>query len=244
MEKTGLLKELHHRVRNNLQLIVSIINMQLRDSGGEAQHAALVDLQARVMSIGAVHRAMFEAEDLGAVDAAELIGEIAAALGTAQGAGLRINATMDTLSISAEAALPVALIAAEAMLGAIAHPADRLDDPAAPSGDLQIRLRRLPGPGPADAFRLEIDAPWPEGRPSSRKALGARLMQALATQLTGDLTIEEDETGRRITLHVSHPAAPGAGLDYAPDSGPNAAPDSGPDSAPAPIPDMRTPPPE
>lgn len=217
-EKTELLMELHHRVRNNLQLIVSMINMQLRDIGGDAQRAALTDLQARVMGIASVHRALFEAEDLGAVDAAALIGEIAASL--VEGSGLDVDAELTPLTIAPDAALPIALIAAEAMLGAVRRPGDEGADgePAA----LTIRLSRAPGPDGPD-IALVVDAPAPAGRQPARKKLGARLMQALATQLTADFTIHDDARRRTVSLVIRNanpvgPADRGAPTPQKPES--------------------------
>src|SRR5690606_12464548 len=75
-EKTVLLKEVHHRVKNNLQLIASIINMQSRLLADPDAKSVLRSVQDRVASLATIYRNLYQAEHLDAVEAGRLIADI------------------------------------------------------------------------------------------------------------------------------------------------------------------------
>jgi len=72
-EKNVLIKEVHHRVKNNLQLISSIMNMQIRAARHDETKAVLSSLQDRVLSLATIHRDLYQSQNQGMVDARELI---------------------------------------------------------------------------------------------------------------------------------------------------------------------------
>ncbi|MFD2440547.1 histidine kinase dimerization/phosphoacceptor domain -containing protein [Paracoccus kondratievae] len=75
-EKTVLLKEVHHRVKNNLQLIASIINMQIRVIDHDDARRVLRSVQDRVASLATIYRNLYQAEHLDSVHADRLIKDI------------------------------------------------------------------------------------------------------------------------------------------------------------------------
>ncbi len=75
-EKDVLLKEVHHRVKNNLQLISSIMNMHLRKTTNPEIKQILSRLQDRVQSLATVHRRLYQTEDLGELDVTQLVRDL------------------------------------------------------------------------------------------------------------------------------------------------------------------------
>jgi len=68
-EKETLLREVNHRVKNNLQLITSLMSLQIRDAGGERERAGLERLQDRIQGLALVHQKIYESENTNAVHA-------------------------------------------------------------------------------------------------------------------------------------------------------------------------------
>ncbi|MCA0943277.1 sensor histidine kinase [Salipiger pacificus] len=195
-EKTILLKEVHHRVKNNLQLISSIMNMQIRQSRNDETRAILQRLQDRVRSLATIHRNLYQTEDLGHVNAGNLLKDLVGQMEQmSEVSGRRVNLTIaaDDIEAVPDQAVPLSLLTAEAMTNAMKY--------AGPGADgvtrVSIRLARLTR-GRAE---LEVinsarkDAPGEaaaQRAPGEIAGLGSKLMQAFATQLGG--TLEQDWT--------------------------------------------------
>lgn len=116
-DKTVLLKEVHHRVKNNLQLISSIINMKMRKLHSPEARRALKDLQLRVMSIASVHRSLYETEAKGQVRADKLVRYIVQMSydnGLEKSSGVQLDFYLEEVALYPDQALPLSLLAAEA----------------------------------------------------------------------------------------------------------------------------------
>jgi len=115
-EKTVLLKEVHHRVKNNLAVIVSLLSMKASAIEGVEAHAALEDSQRRVRSIALIHERLSGTDHLDRIDFAEYAGELLQELRSVYGgeAG-RIAIRLDTepIEIGIHRAVPCALILSE-----------------------------------------------------------------------------------------------------------------------------------
>ena len=123
-EKTVLLKEIHHRVKNNLQLIASVINLQLRQMADPAARGVLESVQQRVLGLASVHRALYAEDRLARVRADRVIEELLARL-TSVGAApdrapaLRLN--LAPLALEADQMVPLSLLLHEGMTNALKH---------------------------------------------------------------------------------------------------------------------------
>ncbi|WP_226629881.1 sensor histidine kinase [Alloyangia pacifica] len=198
-EKTILLKEVHHRVKNNLQLISSIMNMQIRQSHNDETRAILQRLQDRVRSLATIHRNLYQTEDLGHVNAGHLLKDLVGQMEQmSEVSGQRVNLTVaaDDIEAVPDQAVPLSLLTAEAMTNAMKY--------AGPGPDgvtrVSIRLARLPG-GRAElevinsASRAETMARGEQRAPGEISGLGSKLMKAFATQLGGRLEQDWTEAG-------------------------------------------------
>ncbi|GHA44132.1 histidine kinase [Amylibacter ulvae] len=123
-EKNVLLKEVHHRVKNNLQLIVSIINLQMRKLHSQEGKQALKRIQDRVMGLAMVHGKLYETPSLSKVRADALLREIVDklyVLGETADATIDLTMNLDEVSLYPDQAVPFSLLSAEAVTNALKY---------------------------------------------------------------------------------------------------------------------------
>ena len=121
-EKEVLLKEIHHRVKNNLQIITSLLNLQSRELGPGPAQVALAESQARIRSMALVHETFYRASDFAHVDlhaySETLTSRIARA---SMRPGVTIRCTGTSVSVGIDTAVPVGLILNELVTNALKH---------------------------------------------------------------------------------------------------------------------------
>ncbi|MEJ0024095.1 MAG: sensor histidine kinase [Alphaproteobacteria bacterium] len=123
-EKQTLLREVHHRVKNNLQIMVSLFNMQLRTLGDDDGRKALEEARARVTALALVHQALYEGDDLRTVGLADFIDGLVRTLVDAAGGtskGVDVNVQVSASPAPAAVAVPLALYIVEATTNALKH---------------------------------------------------------------------------------------------------------------------------
>lgn len=196
-EKTVLLKEVHHRVKNNLQLIASIINMQSRVIDDTDAKRVLRSVQDRVASLATIYKNLYQAEHLDSVEADRLIREIIGQMSTASIASdmaLRVESDLARLTLLPDQAVPLTLLTTEAFTNALKY-AGR------PEGQdrawVRVRLTR-DDDGMAS---LEIDNSL--GQPLEDQegtGLGSQLIEAFAMQLDAEAEIETTDSEYRLRV--------------------------------------------
>jgi two-component sensor histidine kinase len=183
-EKTVLLKEVHHRVKNNLQLIASIINMQSRVIDDPDARRVLRSVQDRVAALATIYRNLYQAEHLDAVEAGQLIRDIINQMVSASvppGGNLRIQMNIETLILLPDQAVPLSLLATEAFTNALKYAGTS-------SGEEGPWVRiSLTSPGPGRGV-LEIANSIDQTDQSGGTGLGSQLIEAFTTQLEGQST--------------------------------------------------------
>lgn len=123
-DKDVLLKELHHRVKNNLQLITSIISMQVRNSRNQTTIAALRTVKRRVTSMATVHQTLYQVSDLGQVQANDLLRDVIRPLtdlAPTDAPRPKISMEFDTVTLYPDQAVPLALLTVEAVTNALKY---------------------------------------------------------------------------------------------------------------------------
>jgi two-component sensor histidine kinase len=187
-EKEVLLQEIHHRVKNNLQLISSLINMQVRTLKGEAGRAALEECQTRVLSIALVHERLYQARDYADVPFREYVKALAGNVLHATGvprASISLAFALEDLHLPVVRAIPCGLILNELITNAVKHAF-----PGGRSGTIHIVLAR------EDPQRIRFvvrddGVGWPTGFDHrTAGSLGLRLVRMLAQQLGAELVME------------------------------------------------------
>ncbi|MGI8841314.1 MAG: sensor histidine kinase [Caulobacteraceae bacterium] len=122
--KDALMREIHHRVKNNLQVISSLLNMQQRALSDPAARAALYDTRQRISALALIYRALYQGPDLKRVELRDFLDELIAQLVMgegARGAPIRTELDLDPLIIDPDHLAPLALFAVEAITNAKKH---------------------------------------------------------------------------------------------------------------------------
>lgn len=209
-EKTVLLKEVHHRVKNNLQLIASIINMQSRVIDDPDAKRVLRSVQDRVAALATIYRNLYQAEHLDAVQADRLIGDIINQMANASlgpGAGLRIDTQLQPLTLLPDQAVPLSLLATEAFTNALKYAGIAPGD-----GQPWVRVS-LKSTEPGRAVLEIVNSLGAREQQSEGTGLGSQLIEAFSTQLEGDAFsgVEGDTFVLRLPFRVeaAQSAAPG-----------------------------------
>lgn len=208
-QKEVLLKEIHHRVKNNLQTISSLLNIHIRNVDSDGTRDTLEEVQMRVRALALVHRYLYESEDVRTVGLKLFIGELCQVLyDTLSGAKYRIaiEADVEDMAISSERVVPIALLITEAITNAFKH-AFPNDMP----GEIRVKLRRVDEVSASlvisdngIGYTSETRGAQPE---QAGQGLGMSLIAAFARQLGAELEVS-GPPGTTISLCVSLDAKP------------------------------------
>jgi two-component sensor histidine kinase/PAS domain-containing protein len=200
-EKEVLLKEIHHRVKNNLQVIASLLYLQ-SDQLKDPQDVALFeDTQNRVKSMALVHESLYRTGDLARFNFAHYIESLATHLfksHVAEGSRISLNMELDEIAFDVDTAVPCGLILNELLTNALkyAFPDGR-------SGTIQITLQAA-----AERVMLRVrdtGVGFPEGFDfRNAESLGLQLVGMMTEQLGGTLTLT-CKGGTTFTVSIPYP---------------------------------------
>jgi two-component sensor histidine kinase len=200
-EREVLLQEVQHRVNNNLQLMTSLIGLQLDGVVEAESRAALQVCQNRMAAIVVVHRSSYASGDYSRVDFLACVRAIAAhVLGGVAAAGTRIRLECEgQLSLPVSQAIPCGLIVNELVSNAILHAF-----PGARSGCVQVTLKTEPDGGAALVVADDGAGMAPARAEPPAQSVGLMLVKSLTEQLEGRLEVE---TGAGTCVRVTFPLA-------------------------------------
>ena len=123
-EKEVLLQEIHHRVKNNLQIITSLLRMQSRVMQDPAFRDALLECQNRVAAMALIHDKLYRARDLARVSFPEYVRDLTNNILTSYtlpASSVRVNLDVDDMSLSLDSAVPCGLILNELISNCLKH---------------------------------------------------------------------------------------------------------------------------
>lgn len=189
-QKDALMREIHHRVKNNLQVISSLLSMQERALSDPAAKVAMSDTRQRITALALIYRALYQGPDLKHVDLRpfleELIGQLLAA--DVGGGAIRTVIRADRLSIDPDKLAPLALFAVEAVTNAQKHALQ------GPGGNLTVDFTLHDGEA---ELAIADDAGGRTLSPGAATVggVGRTLMNAFARQLRGQATLEPNAQG-------------------------------------------------
>ena len=198
-EKEVLLQEIHHRVKNNLQVISSLLELQRQHVDDERTTEMLRDSQNRVRSMALVHERLYRTEDLAEIDFREYVEDLCRRLLGSYAAdrqGIDLVTEVVDVSLDIATAIPTGLIINELVSNSLKYAF-----PGEATGSIQVSLR----PTGDASWRLRVaddGIGLPDGfehrTPSS---LGLKLVHALVQQLHGELVLQDvDGTSFVITF--------------------------------------------
>ncbi len=179
VEKDGLLREIHHRVKNNLQVISSLLNLQQRALADPVARAAMSDTRQRIAALALIYRALYEGPDLRKVDLRAFLEDLIAQLiltDSGRGPRVRTHLNIAALTIDPDHLAPLALFAVEAITNA------RKNGLGEPGGSLSV-VFTVHG---ANAELAITHSGRPDGpAEGATDGVGRTLMLAFARQLGG-----------------------------------------------------------
>lgn len=190
-QKDVLLREVHHRVKNNLQLITSIMAMQMHQSRSPEVTGLMKNLQDRVKSIATVHQNLYQTEGLVDVRIDELLGSIikqVVAVGARGSDDVEVRTDLDPIMMNPDQSVPLALFATEALTNALKYIGS---DEEAPF--ISVRLTALDEDRVSFSVENSVPIAVDDDDAPISTGLGAELMEAFAIQLEGDFVTETDE---------------------------------------------------
>ncbi len=196
-EKEILLREIHHRVKNNMQILTSLLRLQARQVDSQELREVLQESEARIRSMGLLHEKLYQSETVSLINMhgylRSLTGELAR-MHTPPGMRREIRVDVQGVDLGLDTALPCGLIITELVTNALKYAFH-----GRPEGVIQVSLESIgdghhrlvvedDGVGICPAFDL-----------SGSTSLGLRLVKMLTDQLSGRLEVENGQ-GTRVTI--------------------------------------------
>jgi PAS domain S-box-containing protein len=211
-EKEILLKEVHHRVKNNMQIISSLLDLQAGTSDDPRLEEMLSMSQRRIRAMGLIHEQLYTSENFGTIHAPDYIGNLAQYMSqiTSTSSLLPdIRVDVEDLTLTIDTAIPVGLIITEIITNAIkyAFPAEWFQDPAhtGSDGSEAVLVISLQSGEMEGHYILEVSdngVGLPESMEfESSGSLGLQLVTMLTQQLKGTIEVDRSAGTRfRITF--------------------------------------------
>jgi two-component sensor histidine kinase len=185
-EKEALLKEVHHRVKNNMQVIVSLLRLESQRMNVPAVKGVLGDLQNRILAMSLLHEALYKSNNFSRVDLATYLRQLSNQLGRAIGRSEAVRFELDLAPavIDLDQAVPCGLILNELISNSLKH--------AFPEGRAGV-IRVLLESGTGGELRLRVSDNGiglpPDIETKRARSLGLQLVSDLARQLGGKFEI-------------------------------------------------------
>jgi PAS domain S-box-containing protein len=187
-EKETLLSEVHHRVKNNLQIVHSLLDMQTSSVADRQARDALIDSCNRVRSMAQIHQSLYQSEDIAKVNFANFCEGLISSLFAAYNIDMeriRVKSDLADVELAIDQAVPCGLVANELIANALKH-----GFPGAHSGEITISTRKDEknvveltvsdtGVGMPDGFEFGKD-----------NGLGLQLIELLVDQIGGTLRVD------------------------------------------------------
>lgn len=192
-EKGVLVKEIHHRVKNNLQLISSIMNMQIRSAEHDETRKVLARIQDRVLSLATIHRDLYQSENGGRVDVGHLVAEVvekSVEISAEDDQSVTVTTDIDRVLLYPDQAVPLSLLVAEAATNAMKYMGAETGDPW-----LRLTLKQVEG---QCVLTMSNSLGAAVQRESS--GMGSQLMNAFAIQLGAQIEADPAEGSYTLTV--------------------------------------------
>jgi PAS domain S-box-containing protein len=213
-EQQALLKEVHHRVKNNLQVIASLLRLEARRSKVPDSVAVLKSMQSRIQTMAQLHESLYRSGTFSSVDLGVYIGRVASQVFQAHqppGTQVRLKLSMGSLGVSLDQAMPCGLLTHELIANCLKH-----GFPQGRPGEICVDLQ------PAEPGTVADEKLWclrvsdngvglpPDFASRREDALGLKLAEDLSHQIGGALHIQSrPEAGAEFSvIFHAQPIAP------------------------------------
>ncbi|WP_279597448.1 histidine kinase dimerization/phosphoacceptor domain -containing protein [Methylobacterium sp. J-068] len=199
--KTMLVHEVDHRVKNNLQMVASLLTMQTRSISDPSARDAMKSMLTRVEALGTVHKRLYQSHDVERFDVAEFARELATDLVRGSGrTGIALHFDLEPVEVPVEKAPPVALMMNELITNSLKHafPDNR-------SGRLSITVQP---DGRYFGIRIVDDGVGMPQEVVGSRSFGKRLIESLARQLNASIAWQPGHPGTSIDIRLPRESSP------------------------------------
>ncbi|MFB6257181.1 MAG: PAS domain S-box protein [Flavobacteriales bacterium] len=193
-EKEVLLREVHHRVKNNLQVISSILNLQSNFVNDSNTLQILRESQNRISSMSFIHESLYRKDEFDSIDLAQYVKELSTNLLHSfhqKEKNIQLEHEMEEVNLDLDQAIPCGLIINELVSNALKYAFEDQND-----GKLRIEVRQenKNGGGSEVAIRIADNGTGlPEGyKVGESDSLGLQLVSSLLEQLKGNIRLKQD----------------------------------------------------
>lgn len=195
-EKTVMLREIHHRVKNNLQVITSLLRLQSGEIHDEESQEKFEETINRVRSMAHIHERMYKSENLSKIDLENYIESLAEDLIHSYNIRKRISLTVECeiIEVDPKALVSLALIFNELISNSLKHAFETTEKPI-----ISIDLR-MEGDDRVELYYSD-NGQW---KMREKKSFGLELIDSLTDQLNGTLEIEANDEGTHFTFDFEY----------------------------------------
>jgi two-component sensor histidine kinase len=195
--KSALLREVDHRVKNNLQLISSLLLLQIRRTEDAGVKTALKGTLERVSAVATVHRRLFQGPEIERFELSQFVRELANDLAVAaRRPEITLRLDLEEVQVAASQAAPAALVVNELIANALKHAF-----PGGRAGVVDVSIRRRP-----TGFDLSVqdDGVGLRGAEDEIRAFGLTIVQLLCRQLHATLDLHSAQPGVCATVKLEN----------------------------------------
>lgn len=194
-----LLTEVHHRVKNNLAIVQSLLMLEANRAPADAR-GGYEDSIARIEAMGLVHHLIYDHQTFEGIQAGDYLRQLCAGIQRSAG-GVRIQVDAEAIDVPLDNAVPMALIASEVITNAVKHAFPGME-----GGHVWVKLR---SDGEEACLTIQDNGVGLPAQPSDKTSpgIGMLIVRQLTRQLNGSFTMESDQ-GVRFTLRFPR-TAPG-----------------------------------
>jgi len=186
-EKEVLLREVHHRVKNNLQIVCSLLDLQVHASSDPILLTPLIESRGRILSMALVHEKLYQSDQLNQIDMSSYLEHLVTDVFNTSGewpGHISLEIDIEALELDIDRAIPCGLVLHELVSNALRHAF-----PDKGSGRLLIQVRQTEGQIQLQVVDDGIGLPENFDLNQSR-SLGLQLAKGLATQLLGRIEVD------------------------------------------------------
>lgn len=200
-EKDSLLKEIHHRVKNNLQMVSSLLSLQTKNTRSKAAIVALEEGKSRVKAMALIHQKLYQNDDLSVI---EMQGYIESLINSVQSVykkgGHNISITIDAegTELDIDRAIPFGLILNELVSNSFKYAFPESDE----NGKIYIHLRKNGDQGYFEYTDNGVGLPEDTDE-RTHSSMGLRLINRLVNQLQSKLNVDRSKEGVRFWFNFS-----------------------------------------
>lgn len=193
-EKELLMKEIHHRVKNNLQIISSLLNIQSRKSENESTSTALQESKNRVQSMALIHQSLYQKENITSVQIKDYIEQLLETLMNSFGIddAVELKTNIQDIELDVDTTIPLGLIINELVTNAVKYAFVE------EGGKLSVSLNEFEG-----ILRLEVadNGKGFHNAGLKNESFGMSMVETLSQKLKGELSVNSD-SGTSIRLDI------------------------------------------